>query len=59
MYMYIFVMVASESLKATGGGEAGFESLYASKVKKVCWDEESSPCVTIEHRAETDIPAKW
>lgn len=36
MYMYIFLMVASESLKATDGGEAGYKCVFASKVMKIC-----------------------
>lgn len=32
MYLYISVMVASESLKTTGGGE-GSQSVYTSRAK--------------------------
>jgi len=58
MYMYVSVMAAAESLKATSGGEAGYQSVYALNVNRICKTEERSPCRRI-YTAETAIPAKW
>lgn len=32
MYMYVSGMAAAESSKATGGGEAGYQAVYALNV---------------------------
>jgi hypothetical protein len=40
VYMYISVVVASESLKATSGGEAS-QPLYTLQMNEMCRDEEN------------------
>lgn len=58
MYMYVSGMAAAESSKATGGGEAGYQAVYALDVNSLCKTGGSSPCRRI-YTAETAIPAKW
>jgi hypothetical protein len=58
MYMYVSGMAAAESLKATGGGEAGYQSVKGFNVNQICRAEESYPCRRID-TPETAIPAKW
>ena len=55
--MYIYVVVASESLEATSGGEDS-QSVCTTQVYEMCEDEENIPCRTI-YTAETRVPVKW
>jgi len=54
--MYVSGMAAAESLKATGGGEADYQSVYAFNVNRIRRAEESYPCRKMYTPA---IPAKW